>query len=932
MVNKLLILTLGLLAAVHSQMPKISQNGCLVYKSNLYCAQCDQGNLYYQVGNGCVRFSGKACAAIDFNGNCINCQQGFYLAYGNTCKLVDFIVGCTLYGTDTSVTVCRTCASGYLLSQNQCLKTVPNCAQYISGTNICAQCATGFTQSSDWCSCVAGTIQNCVQYDCVGLCVQCNANFPRLAVGRNACLNFIQFCAVYNPSNNGCQTCFSGYVLSSDSNQCFPGIPFCTAYVSTAAAGTLRCSACLTNFYLSNNGLQCVNQIPNCQTYDNVNLVCSACVSGFQLTPAKGACFPPIANCVVYQPATHLNTQFYCQQCTSPYVPNQDNTYCMNTCANGFSLCAATNACVKVPSCCVFHDGCGQCLTVTPGYLWCQRQYCVEIPAECPNNVDSCGNCFCSNPAQSWCRVSKTCVTVPTCCKAHDGCGKCLTLNAGFLFCAATNQCVAIPSCPNYDSCGNCICLNGLTLCPTTNACFQAPVCCPTTSDNCGKCPNGSSVSTFTYCVATNTCVSKTTTCPAGADSCGNCVCPSGQVYCSSSNTCNTPLTCCLNNQVNSCGFCVNGFASGFGLCSLTGVCYAFPANCPTIGSHNCQTGACLCTQSNQSYCATTNSCVNIPSCCLTNNGCGSCLTTFSNTAFVNGVCFTQVNINFCLTYSANLQTCTVCQSGFILSFNQLTCYSPISGCSNYNSPLSTDTTAVCNTCFSPYFLSNNACTIPRCVITNTSGSLPTCTQCQFPTVVNSAATICGIAIQFCSTYNFNLPVSNNCAVCSFPYTLTTSNQCTSSSYLILQYGSGSNLVGSGSSIFGIQISNQALVFQAYTSNFANGGAFAFQWEIDPVNSGTSFSIRTQVLFVIPGNSVATNNYLYMTAGNNPNTVTAQVYSAQSNTNVAVLAQQWLFNKDASNNLAYNIQSAFNNLYLAYSLTLSSSPSQFLLG
>lgn len=962
MANNLLILTLGLLVAstlANANYPSISQQGCLKYANNLYCEQCDQSNLYYQVGNGCVRFSGKACVSIDYLGNCINCQQGFYLSYGNTCMLVNYIVGCTSYGTDTATTVCRACASGYILTQNRCLQSVPNCSQYIDGTNICAQCAAGYFQSQDWCSCSLGAIQNCIQYDCQGLCVQCNASFPRLAVNRQSCLSFIVYCSVYNPQGNGCQVCDTSYVLSTDSLACFRGIPFCATHVSTPSSGTLLCQTCLVNYYLSTNQTKCTGRIPNCLTYDTSNLKCSVCAAGFFVADDGLWCFDAIPNCVKYQPTNFEIWLSHCLVCSNGYLPDSTWRTCVATCPNGQAVCQATNTCVAIPSCCLFHDGCGQCLTTKPGTLFCEKQRCVTIDPACPNNFDSCGNCFCANLNQSWCKKTSQCVNVPSCCNSHDGCGNCVTLNSGFLFCAATNQCVAIPNCATYDSCGKCTCTQpGFTLCATSNTCVQAPICCPNSNNGCGQCSLPLNlIAGYSICASTGLCTLLNTSCPNNNDGCGNCVCsganqnwcqsqlrcvtnpgcPSGStyngcgscvcpnngIYCATSNRCVVPLSCCATSD--SCGNCLT-WNAGFSLCGPQGTCFLAPAACPN--SFSCQTGLCLCTGS-QTYCTSSQSCVNVPACCATNNGCGTCLTTLQGTVFLNGQCFNQVNIPFCATYTANLQLCQTCIQTYILSFNQGACFAPILFCTSYAAVTAASTSATCLACQSPYFLSGNLCTIPRCNVENRTSNSLTCTTCLYPTVVNTARTVCGIAIQFCSTYNFALPIGNNCAACVVPYQVTTSNLCSTANYLVLQYTTSSNLLTAGSSIYAIRLIDQILVWVAYNSQFSSS-VYGSSFEVSAISNSNTFSIRVLVSSVLPGNSQATLNYYYLTAGSN-NSVSAQLYQTQNNLNVAVLAQQWIFTSDATNANGVNIQSALNNLYLGFNLSLSNNPVNFLL-
>lgn len=174
-----------------SSGPTVASAGCLQLQDNLYCTDCDTNNLYYSVGSGCVQSGTSGCVSIDYLGRCIDCAQGYYLKNGQTCTVVSEIVGCLNYATDTATTICLACSSKFMLTQNQCLLTVANCDSYIPATNICAQCSANYTQAWDWCSCIPGTIANCIQYDCMGLCVQCVASLPRLSTKRDACYTSI---------------------------------------------------------------------------------------------------------------------------------------------------------------------------------------------------------------------------------------------------------------------------------------------------------------------------------------------------------------------------------------------------------------------------------------------------------------------------------------------------------------------------------------------------------------------------------------------------------------------------------------------------------------------------------------------------------------------------------------------------------------------
>ena len=945
MTNFLLKTLLGLLMA-SAILAQASSEGCTGYQGGQYCTSCDTTKNYYLIGNGCVRYSGNGCTAIDYAGNCINCQQGFYLAYGNTCTLVNFIVGCTEYATDTTVTICRKCAPNYILERNRCLQSVPNCLQYIVGTNICAKCALGFTQAADWCSCVPGTIQNCVQYDCLGMCVQCSTNFPRLSAQRNLCLTWIPYCQVYVPNANGCRVCFPGYIVSSDSLECFPSIRWCTEHAQTPSGSSVTCNTCQTDYFLSADRKSCNSQIPNCQNINTATLTCQICVPGFVLTDDNKACLPIIANCLVYQQSNALSPQHKCSQCITGYTVSGSATRCNIICASGFFACSLTNTCVAVPECCEFHDTCGKCLTLKAGWLWCDAKCCVKIPTECAN-YDPCGNCICPD-GQTWCAETKKCVVIPECCATHDGCGSCKSIKPGFTFCAADQKCYRIPlNCQLYDNCGNCKCGNGFTVCPATGACVAEPICCIGNSDLCGGCITVSKP--WVYCQNTKQCRQVNVDCPNNDDGCGNCVCPFGLEWCQRDKKCVTRINCPFGSTYDGCGSCVCSGVNtvycansnscvtilscwqtpyncgtpiirpGFAICAQTGNCYQIP-NCPG-NQENC--GTCLC-NNNQKYCASRNQCVSTPSCCSSDDGCGSCTSTFAGTVFINGQCFTQVNIPFCQTYTANLQNCVQCVQGYSVNGDGTACLPGILKCQTYI-PLSPgDTFRRCSVCETPYFPSADGrqCIVLRCLTEVRTANSITCSLCQGQLILNIDNNICAERIQFCIQYNIAVvsgQVFTSCIACSVPY-FADKGICKTFGFRILGWAAGANYaLGGGSSFFVADANSVSLQWALYSSAFS-GSAWISIFELSPIEGTTDrFSIR---LF----KSVQSNINIPYSITRSGNNIGMNTYIP--NGNVADDVQQWFVDFNYIEK-SYTIRSRSDNLYINGSLSLSSQPFKF---
>jgi len=151
------------------------------------------------------------------------------------------------------------------------------------------------------------------------------------------------------------------------------------------------------------------------------------------------------------------------------------------------------------------------------------------------------------------------------------------------------------------DNCGNCVTFqNNTGWCSLTNACYNIPADCPLPENhNCQT---------------------------------GECICPQGFSWCQSSRSCVKIPDCCAT--YDNCGTCLT-FNEGTAWCNITNACYNIPAECPALTAHNCETGKCICA-ANQTWCAQSASCVDIPVCCLTNDNCGKCLTFKQGTGWCN--------------------------------------------------------------------------------------------------------------------------------------------------------------------------------------------------------------------------------------------------------------------------------------------------------
>lgn len=402
--------------------------------------------------------------------------------------------------------------------------------------------------------------------------------------------------------------------------------------------------------------------------------------------------------------------------------------------------------------------------------------------------------------------------------------------------------------------------------------------------------------------------------CPSGStyDNCGSCVCSGANtVYCANSNSCVTVLSCwqtpydCIRPVIR----------PGFRICQSTGQCYQIP-NCPG-DQELC--GQCTC-QFGQQFCARLNQCVTTPSCCLTDDGCGACLTTRPGTVFLGGQCFTQVNIPFCRTYSANLQTCTQCEDRYNLNQAGTVCSVFILKCQTYDSANPTR----CAVCEVPYFPSNDGtrCVVLRCMNEVRTSTSITCSMCEGQLILNIENNICAERIQFCIQYNIAFiggQVFTSCQACSLPY-FADRGVCKTFGFRILGWAAGANYaLGGGSSFFVASFSTLQLQWASYSSAFTSSSWISV-FELSPIEGTTDrFSIR---LFkeVQAGINVP---YSITRAGNS---ISLETY--RPNGNVADDSQQWFVSFEYTEK-SYTIRSRSGDQYITGGLSLGGAPFKF---
>ncbi len=127
--------------------------GCLECDGSV-CNQCDTSALYYQKEGSCRKFTGLHCLEINQNGECVTCEDHFFLTSCGVCIYVyDRVPNCAEYSERDQRIVCLVCLEGYHFLRNMCVNNIPFCAEYRVGRNQCRTCYPGYSPSADLFKC-----------------------------------------------------------------------------------------------------------------------------------------------------------------------------------------------------------------------------------------------------------------------------------------------------------------------------------------------------------------------------------------------------------------------------------------------------------------------------------------------------------------------------------------------------------------------------------------------------------------------------------------------------------------------------------------------------------------------------------------------------------------------------------------------------------
>ncbi|KAL7719911.1 Serine-threonine protein kinase [Entamoeba marina] len=287
-----------------------------------YCTSCASGT-YLSTVFECVSYSSVSDCAEIVEGECVQCNDGFYLDIANNNKCTScnsLVTNCSRCNSRE----CFKCTEGnYLSNGGQTCKLTPSSPDPIFG-----QCDFGYYFDPDALACA----------HCMDLCALCT-------------------------SSTNCLVCNEGLVLedpSSSTSKCVT-IDNCVTVVSD------HCEECASGYYI--NGRGCSSCPSNCSYCEGTT--CLKCDPFFFLH--NSACVETIENCKL------ATSDQGCLECNEGFYYDTTQNTC-NTC-NNCPKCSSYNDCLECDSgyyllngVCVYMDeyceqtdlyGCVQCQTNT---------------------------------------------------------------------------------------------------------------------------------------------------------------------------------------------------------------------------------------------------------------------------------------------------------------------------------------------------------------------------------------------------------------------------------------------------------------------------------------------------------------------------------------------------------------------------------------
>ncbi|EDK31499.1 hypothetical protein TTHERM_00305641 (macronuclear) [Tetrahymena thermophila SB210] len=251
------------------------------------CVRCNSESLILSGPNLCTsRVQVTGCANHDPKQNtCLQCDSSHFLQSSTTCTSRANNANCSI--VDPQADKCIACSNYtlyYLDSSTKTCKTRvnigdANCIQYDPNSDSCTLCKQAYYLFSG--TCTARTTTNCINgVPDKNKCSLCNADYILLPDGTCKQDTIGKKCLAID-SSGVCTQCIDGYGIAQQGETCydnFQNIPMCSVYVKSSQT---TCQQCQTGFLLSTDSQQCLISYGSCKQQ------APTCNQSYQSTPSS---------------------------------------------------------------------------------------------------------------------------------------------------------------------------------------------------------------------------------------------------------------------------------------------------------------------------------------------------------------------------------------------------------------------------------------------------------------------------------------------------------------------------------------------------------------------------------------------------------------------------------------------------------------------
>lgn len=439
-------------------------------------------------------------------------------------------------------------------------------------------------------------------------------------------------------------------------------------------------------------------------------------------------------------------------QCTTGCLRCNNNNQCLVCDVSSNYILSGSTCSVSSQTNCNLLAQNGACVLCNPNYfLDTNSNKCVAVSSSSQivgcnvySNAQMCSTCAGSYYVQSGKCVSVN-ATVANC-QVYAGNGVCGVCGSGYILSGDMANCTATPkndNCAAYSFIGCATCNTGFVMNP--NLYFVGL-------------NSANSITRLIYSVQTG---------------------PTGKWV--GLNVCQatTVANCLVFASFKECAVCANGYYL------QNGTCIIFPL--PTITNCQIYTSLTTCSQCLDRFFLSGNNCVSVTSISNCQSYLSSAPTTrcslcTSSFYLQNNVCIARTqsaNIANCATLNPTADNCQACNSGFILTTDNLGCLSQIMNCLNYTASTFQTSSLTCSLCANGFYLTNSgttsSCTsgtVSNCRTYATSAN--TCLVCANQYYLSNGNCVAHMTLTNCVVYD---PVNaNTCLICnpgfySFLYT-----------------------------------------------------------------------------------------------------------------------------------------------------------------